>query len=92
VGPAIINRGGTAYKDDEEGKFSGLTNVGGAASLCTRIPITGRVALRLRAEDYVYQSRLKFRDAADPTGSPSFDKKLQNDLIFSAGLQIGFAR
>lgn len=91
VGPAIINRGGTAYKDDE-GEFRGLTNVGGAASLCTRIPLTSRLSLRLRAEDYIYQSRLKFRDATDPGFDPRFDRKLQNDLVLSAGLQIGFTR
>ena len=92
VGPAIVNRGGTAYKADEDGKFTGLTNVGGAASLCTRIPLAGRLALRLRAEDYFYQARLKFRDASSPTDNFNFDRRFQNDLIFSAGLQIGLAR
>lgn len=91
VGPALINRGGTAYKDDPDGKFRGLTNLGAAASLCTRFALTDRIALRLRAEDYIYQSRLKFRDQS-PDLDPEFDRKLQNDLIFSAGLQIGLFR
>lgn len=91
VGPAIINRGGTAYEEDEEGKVRGLTNVGGAASLCTRIPLTSRLSLRLRAEDYIYQSRLSFRDAA-PGTNVRYDRKMQNDLVLSAGLQIGFTR
>jgi hypothetical protein len=92
VGPAIINRGGTAYNSDQFGKFSGLTNIGAAASLCTRFPLTNALSLRFRAEDWMYQSRLEFRDPSDPTSDFDFKRRFQNDLIFSAGLQIGFSR
>jgi hypothetical protein len=94
VGPAIVNRGGDAFKlqSDAEGKFTGLTNVGGAVSLCTRIPLTRLLAVRLRAEDVMYQSHLKFKSNSGPDESFDFDKKFQNDFILSAGLQIGFRR
>ena len=88
VGPAIISRGGSAYKADDDGDFSGLTDIGGAISLCSRLPLTDFLSLRLRAEDYMYSSRLKFRDFSNPTETFSFGSKLQNDFIFSAGLQL----
>lgn len=92
IGPAVIYRGGTAYKADADGTVLGRTNVGGAASLCTRFQLAGPLSLRLRAEDYMYQARLKFRDAADPSGNFTFDRRFQNDFIFSAGLQVGIGR
>lgn len=87
VGPAIISRGGSAYKADDNGDFSGLTDIGGAISLCSRIPLTDFLSLRMRAENYMYSSRLKFRDFST-NEEFSFSSKLQNDLIFSAGLQM----
>lgn len=90
IGPAIISRGGTAYKGDADGKIEGLTNVGGVASLCTRIPLTNMLALRIRAENYMYQSQLKWRAYADPSSNMNFDRRFQNDFIFSGGLQIHF--
>lgn len=87
VGPAIISRGGSAYKADDNGDFSGLTDIGGAISLCSRIPLTDFLSLRMRAENYMYSSRLKFRDFST-NEEFSFGSKLQNDLIFSAGLQM----
>lgn len=92
VGPAIINRGGPAYKSDEETKVSGLTDFGGAVSLCTRIPIAGAIAVRLRGETYLYQSQLKIVDRSDPGSSFNFDRRFQSDFVFSAGLQFGFSR
>ncbi|MFN8581409.1 MAG: hypothetical protein U0163_10585 [Gemmatimonadaceae bacterium] len=93
-GPAIISRGGNAYKLDAEsnGKLTGLTDIGGAVSLCTRIPMTSLLAVRLRAEDYMYQSQLKFQSHTSAAENFNFDKKFQHDFIFSAGLQIGFRR
>jgi hypothetical protein len=88
VGPAIINRGGSAYKADDNGDFSGLTDFGGAISLCSRLPLTDFLSLRVRAENYMYSSKLKFRDFSNPTEEFSFGNKLQNDFIFSAGLQM----
>lgn len=92
AGPAVINRGGPAYKSDDEVKISGLTDWGGAVSLCTRIPITGALGLRLRGESYLYESRLKVIDRSDPTGGYLFGKKFQTDFVFSAGLQFAFNR
>lgn len=88
VGPAIIQHGGTAYKFDDGSKIDGRTNVGGAVSLCTKVPLTSSIGLRLRGESYLYQSQLKFKDPADPTNNFSFDKKFQNDMMLTAGLQF----
>ncbi len=87
VGPTIISRGGSAYESDTHGAFTGLTNVGGAISLCTRLPLTDFISLRVRAEDFLYSSKLRFRAANDPAEF-TFGSKLQNDLVFSAGLQM----
>jgi outer membrane protein W len=87
VGPAVITRAGTAYKGDEDGKPTGLTNVGGAVSLCTRIPVTSKVGLRLRAEDYIYRSKVGW-DATIPSDSYTFGIRTNNDFVFSAGLQF----
>jgi hypothetical protein len=92
VGPAIISRVGSAYKTDDEIKITGKTDFGGAVSLCTKIPLASGVALRLRAEDYMYQAKLGVRNRFDPASSFDFDKKFQHDFIFSAGLQIGLMR
>ena len=53
VGPAIISRGGGAYKADDNGDFSGLTDFGGAISLCSRLPLTDFLSRRIRAENYM---------------------------------------
>jgi hypothetical protein len=92
VGPAIIHRLGSAYKADEEGKITGRTDFGGAVSLCTKIPLGAGVALRLRAEDYMYQAKLAYKDKLDPSDSFNFDKKFQHDFVLSAGLQIGLMK
>jgi hypothetical protein len=87
VGPAIINRGGSAFRADDNGEFSGLTDIGGAISLCSRLPLTDFLSLRVRAENYLYSSKLKYRDFST-NEEFSFGSKLQNDFIFSAGLQM----
>lgn len=92
IGPALVSRGGSAYKSDELGKYTGLTDVGGAVSLCTKIPVTKLVAVRLRGESFMYSARLGFKDPANPTNNFKFDSKFQNDLLFSAGLQFAFGR
>lgn len=91
IGPAIVNRSGSAFKSDEV-QLKGLTTVGGALSLCTKIPLTNVLAVRVRAEDYMYQSKLKLRDRANPADEFSFNRKFQSDLLFSAGLQISLYR
>ncbi|MFN8581197.1 MAG: hypothetical protein U0163_09510 [Gemmatimonadaceae bacterium] len=90
AGPAVINHGGKAYKTTTDQKMTGLTNYGGAFSLCTRIPLYRSLGIRLRAEDYVYQTNFKVNDRLDPTASFNLGRKTQNDVVLSAGLQIGF--
>lgn len=90
-GPAIISRGGSAY-NSAQGKVSGLTNLGANLSLCTRLLLTENLALRLRGESYLYQSHLKYTDASNSTNDFTFDRKLQNDFVFSAGFQMAIGR
>lgn len=87
IGPAIVNRSGTAYKGDATGKVTGLTDFAGVMSLCSRIPITREVGVRLRAEDYMYQAKLGWK-ATNPNDSYSFNSRFQHDFVFSAGLQV----
>ena len=86
LGPALISRGGAAYKEDIDGKFTGLTNVGAALSLCTRVSVTNTFSLRLRAEDYVYRSKLRFE--SPNASSLQFDPRTQHDVLLSFGLQF----
>lgn len=92
VGPAIITRGGNAFKHQSEKAFDGLTDLGGVVSLCTRVPVTNFMSLRLRAENYMYSAQVKFANPVNPIGEYEFKSKLQNDLVFSAGLQMVFWR
>jgi hypothetical protein len=92
VGPAIINRGGAAYDADSNGEFTGLTDIGGVVSLCTRLPLTDFLSLRVRAENYLYSTGLAYRSAAVPSEQFSFRSRTQNDFIFSAGLQMVWRR
>ena len=87
LGPAIIHRGGTAYSSDVDGEVTGLTNFGGAVSLCTRIPVSNLVGIRIRAEDLFYQTRLGLKSEVDGIDF-KFDRKTQHDLLFSAGVQL----
>jgi hypothetical protein len=88
VGPAVISHGGEAYKADSKGEMTGLTDLGAALSLCTRLPLTSSISLRLRAENYLYQAKLGYDDRIVRSNDISFDSKLQNDLMFWVGLQL----
>jgi hypothetical protein len=92
VGPAIISHGGSAYDSGANGKFSDLTDFGGAVSLCSRLPMTDFLSLRLRAESFIYSSKPRFEGTAVPQGNYEFAARIQNDFIFSAGLQMVFWR
>jgi hypothetical protein len=86
-GPAIITRGGAAYQSNTEGTPTGLTDVGAALSLCTRIPMTNKLSIRLRAEDYMYRAKLGWADL-DPNSRYTFRSGTNNDVVFSLGLQF----
>jgi len=88
IGPAIISHGGTAYKGDSDGKITGLTDYGAAVSLCTRIAFTPSVAMRLRAENYMYYSKMGWKSSIAPSEDLTFDSRLQHDFVLSAGLQL----
>lgn len=88
VGPAIISRAGKAYAGNSEGKMTGATDIGAALSLCSRIPVTSNIGLRLRAEDYMYSGKLGFESATSGVDNFKLDSRFQNDLVFSAGLQL----
>jgi outer membrane protein W len=87
LGPAVIHRGGAAFDPNADGQFSGVTDVGAAMSLCTRLPLSTNVALRFRAENYLYQAKLRYEGRMH-SDDMSFDSRLQNDLVFSLGLQF----
>ena len=87
IGPAVISRGGTAYAGDASGTTTGTTDFGAAASLCTRIGLTDKIGLRLRAEDYIYSAKLGYKGAT-AADNYSFDSRTQNDFVISAGLQL----
>ena len=86
-GPAIISRGGSAYASDADGKVTGLTDLGAAISLCSRLNFTQNLGVRVRVEDYIYQGRLGWA-ATNPSESFTFPEKMQHDFVISAGLQV----
>ena len=89
LGPAIITRGGPAYRAVAAGRMDGLTDVGAALSLCTRVPLGSFADLRLRAEDLVYQARQTWESQTIPGASLKSDPRLQHDFVLSVGLQMG---
>ena len=88
VGPAIISRNGSAYKSEGGDKITGLTDVGAAMSLCSRLALTPNLGLRLRVENYMYKARLGYESSVSPSDNYKFDSRMQNDLVLSAGLQV----
>ncbi len=87
-GPAIVSRAGKAYSSDSEGKVTGKTDIGGVLSLCSRLPVSNMVSVRLRAEDYMYSGKIGYKSSVSPADNLSFDSRFQHDLVFSAGLQL----
>jgi outer membrane protein W len=87
VGPALITRSGSAYKDSE-GKVTGLTDVGAAMSLCSRMALSSNTALRLRVENYMYRAKLGFESSVSPADSYTLSARTQNDFVVSLGLQL----
>lgn len=87
-GPAIISRAGSAYAADSGSKTTGKTDVGGVLSLCSRVPVSKLIGIRLRAEDYMYKGKLGFESTTNPSDNVTFDSRFQHDLVFTAGLQF----
>jgi hypothetical protein len=87
-GPALITRNGSAFKSGAEGSYTGLTDIGAVISLCTRMRLTDNFSLRLRGEDYMYESKIGFKSSASPSQTFSFDSRKQNDFVFSLGFQV----
>ena len=88
LGPAIVSRAGAAYASDAESKITGKTDVGGVVSLCSRLPVSNLIAIRLRAEDYMYKGKLGYESTTTPSDNFTFDSRFQHDLVFTAGLQL----
>jgi hypothetical protein len=92
VGPLIITRGGPAYRAVDEGRMTGLTNLGGTFSLCTRVPLGHVAAIRLRAEDLVYRARQRWESQTMAGSELRSDPRTQHDFVASLGLQFGLKR
>ena len=89
IGPAIIARSGSAFTSgDIINKYTGLTDFGAAMSLCSRLALTPNLGLRIRLENYMYKAKLDGQDVLGPGQNFSFDSRMQNDLVLSAGLQL----
>ena len=88
IGPALVTRSGKAFQADANGEVSGLTDIGAAMSLCTRIPLKDNVGLRLRAENFLYQAKLRYDSRVARANDLLFPSKVQNDLVFSIGFQF----
>jgi len=79
AGPTLVGHTGKDFWDG----ISGRTDIGGTAGVGVRFKVAPMVLIRVDAEDHVFSA--KFTE--DATGSET-DSKLQNDLVFSAGLSI----
>jgi hypothetical protein len=89
IGPALITRSGPAYRPVDEGKMSGLTDLGASLSLCTRVPLGHFADIRLRAEDLIYQAKQTWQSNSVVGAELKSDPKLQHDFVLSIGLQLG---
>jgi hypothetical protein len=92
IGPALITRGGPAYRTVDEGKMSGLTDLGASLSLCSRVPLGRFADLRVRVEDLVYQANQTWQSNSIAGAELKSDPKLQHDFVLSVGLQLGVGR
>jgi hypothetical protein len=92
LGPAVITRGGPAYRSGSAGRMTGLTDVGGALSLCTRVPVNRFANVRLRAEDLIYQARQRWESQSIAGAAVVSDPRMQHDFVISLGLQLNLVR
>src|SRR5262249_33173743 len=89
LGPALITRGGPAYRSVEEGTMAGLTDLGASFSICTRVPLGRFADIRVRGGDLIYQAKQTWTSSSIPGGELRSDPKLQHDFVLSIGLQLG---
>lgn len=92
IGPAIIARGGDAYKLSSTEKLDGLTDLGGVLAVNARVKLTDFIGLKLGVDSYLYSASLKYRDSADPTNNFDFGSRFQSDFVVSAGLSFALNR
>jgi hypothetical protein len=92
VGPALVTRGGPAYRAVDEGKMGGLTDLGAVLSLCSRVPLGSVANIRLRAEDLVYKAKQTWVSNSVAGAELRSDPRLQHDFVLSIGLQLGVGR
>lgn len=84
AGLAYLMRGGEFWDAFEEVlAVEGINDVAGTLGLGAKFGLGPMFAIRVDLEDYIYSA--KFSSGSDET-----DSKLQNDLLLSAGLNIGF--
>ena len=88
AGPAIIGASGNAYKEQSGVKTDRSTSFGGVVGLGARMHLNELLCLKLGADSYMYNAKIKMYDTADPTTKLDFGSKFQNDLVFSAGLSL----
>jgi CBS domain-containing protein len=73
LGPALVSRGGGAYRGVE-----GTRDVGAALQAGADIRLARRVGLRVTARDFVYRAGFRIGSGTTPT-------RTQQDLVLSAG-------
>jgi hypothetical protein len=92
IGPALVMHAGPAYRSVAEGTMTGLTDVGAALSLCSRVHVGGHANIRLRAEDLIYQARQTWESHTVAGAALTSEPRLQHDFVISVGLQLNLTR
>lgn len=83
AGLAYVMRGGDFWDQFEDLGIEGVNDFGGTLGLGAKFGLGPMMSIRVDLEDFIYSA--KFNDDTDET-----EGKLQNDLLLSAGLNIGF--
>lgn len=83
VGAAYLMRGGDFWDAFEDLGIEGINDLGGTLGLGAKFGLSPMFSIRVDLEDFIYSA--KFNSDTDES-----DSKLQNDLLLSAGLNIGF--
>jgi hypothetical protein len=83
AGLAYVMRGGDVWDEAEDFGVDGINDFGGTLGLGAKFGLGPMFSIRVDLEDFIYSA--KFEDTVSET-----EGKLQNDLLLSAGLNIGF--